>query len=75
MIFVSILLVFNETYSLYLDNPQAVQHHPMIQTGYTNVPGQMTALPQVFTNSAGQLVTLGPQVWWSAINLFNFLCV
>lgn len=61
-IFISILPVFNVIYSLHLDNPQAVQHHPMIQTGYTNVPGQMTALPQVFTNSAGQLVTLGPQV-------------
>lgn len=60
--FFSVKLI-HETFFFYLDNPpQAVQPHPMIQTGYTNVPGQMTALPQVFTNSAGQLVTLGPQV-------------
>lgn len=55
---------------MYLDNPQPVQPHPMIQTGYTNVPGQMAALPQVFTNSAGQLVTLGPQVWQPGIFFF-----
>ncbi|CAL1280057.1 unnamed protein product [Larinioides sclopetarius] len=43
-------------------NPQAVQSHPMLAPGFTNVPGQVASMPQIFTNAAGQLVTLGPQV-------------
>ncbi|KFM71718.1 hypothetical protein X975_12242, partial [Stegodyphus mimosarum] len=43
-------------------NPQAVQSHPMLTPSYANMPGQMAALPQIFTNAAGQLVTLGPQI-------------
>ncbi|XP_054717421.1 POU domain, class 6, transcription factor 1-like [Uloborus diversus] len=43
-------------------NPQTMQSHPVLTSGYSNVPGQMTSLPQIFTNSAGQLVTLGPQI-------------
>ncbi|GBM04486.1 POU domain, class 6, transcription factor 2 [Araneus ventricosus] len=43
-------------------NPQAVQSHPMLAPGFSNVPGQVASMPQIFTNAAGQLVTLGPQV-------------
>ncbi|GIY22135.1 POU domain, class 6, transcription factor 2 [Caerostris darwini] len=43
-------------------NPQTVQSHPMLAPGFTNMSGQVASMPQIFTNAAGQLVTLGPQV-------------
>ncbi|GFY67878.1 POU domain, class 6, transcription factor 2 [Trichonephila inaurata madagascariensis] len=43
-------------------NPQTVQSHPILAPGFANMSGQMASMPQIFTNAAGQLVTLSPQV-------------
>ncbi|GFX98918.1 POU domain, class 6, transcription factor 2 [Trichonephila clavipes] len=43
-------------------NPQSVQSHPILAPGFANMSGQMASMPQIFTNAAGQLVTLSPQV-------------
>ncbi|XP_042905372.1 POU domain, class 6, transcription factor 1 isoform X2 [Parasteatoda tepidariorum] len=44
-------------------NPQTVQSHPMLAPGFpSNMQGQISSVPQIFTNAAGQLVSLGPQI-------------
>lgn len=41
----------------------SVQPQPMLTTGnFTGIGGQVTALPQFYTNAAGQLVAIGPQL-------------